>query len=139
MQRIESLFVASSPLGGRGVFTAAAIPAGAIIEICPVIAMPASHRQHLDQTGLYDYYFIWGENDDECALVLGFGSLYNHSYEPNAEYAPSFESGFLNFFALRDIEAGEEITVNYNGDPFDQGEMWFEARRLNPSTKEVSD
>ncbi len=137
MQRIESLFVAHSPLGGRGVFTAADIPAGALIEICPVIAMPGSHRQYLDQTGLYDYYFIWGEKDDECAIVLGFGSLYNHNYEPNAEYGPSFESGFLHFFALRDIKAGEEITVNYNGDPNDQDELWFEARRLNPKAKDA--
>lgn len=131
MQRIESLFISASPLGGRGVFTAAPIPAGALIEICPMIIMPESHRRHLDQTGLYDYYFIWGEKEDECAIALGYGSLFNHDYGPNAEYIPDFDNNTLDFYALRDIGAGEEITVNYNGDPEDQSEIWFEARRPN--------
>ncbi|HQU59639.1 MAG: SET domain-containing protein-lysine N-methyltransferase [Phaeodactylibacter sp.] len=129
MQRIDSLYIAPSPLGGRGVFTAAAIPAGALIEICPMIVMPQAHRQHLDETGLYDYYFIWGEKEEECAIALGYGSLFNHDYDPNAEYIPDFDHNTLDFFALRDIDAGEEITVNYNGDPEEQSEIWFEARR----------
>ncbi|WP_246141693.1 SET domain-containing protein [Phaeodactylibacter luteus] len=129
LQRLESVFYAPSPLGGRGVFTAAPIPEGAIIEICPVIVMPREHLKYLDETGLYDYYFLWGEEDEECAVALGYGSLYNHSYEPNAMYLPDFMGSTLLFTALKDIEAGTEITVNYNGDPEDDEEVWFMAGR----------
>ncbi|MCO6476701.1 MAG: SET domain-containing protein-lysine N-methyltransferase [Phaeodactylibacter sp.] len=130
MQRIPSLFIAHSPLGGRGVFTAALIPEGALLEVCPAIIMPGEQREFIDQTALYDYYFIWGENDEQCAIALGYGSLYNHSFEPNAEYRADFESLTLDFYALRDIGAGEEITVNYNGDPDNRDELWFNARKL---------
>ena len=33
-------------------------------------------------TGFGPYVFEWGEG--KVALALGFGSLYNHSYRPNA-------------------------------------------------------
>ncbi|MCB9297045.1 MAG: SET domain-containing protein-lysine N-methyltransferase [Lewinellaceae bacterium] len=130
MQSIPSLFIAPSPLGGRGVFTAAPIPQGALLEICPVIVLPGQDRQHLDRTGLYDYYFIWGEEDELCAIALGYGSLYNHSFQPNAEYRADFDGPTLDFYALRDVEAGEEITVNYNGDPDNREALWFNARQL---------
>lgn len=127
MQAVPSLYVTESPLGGRGVFTALPIPKGSVIEICPVIAMPIAEKALLDNTALYDYYFIWGDEDDQCAIVLGYGSLYNHAYEPNAQYAPDYAGNTLDFYALRDIEAGEEITVNYNGDPKEHTELWFEV------------
>jgi SET domain-containing protein len=130
MQRIPSLFVAPSPLGGRGVFTAEEIPEGSIIELCPVIVLPPEQTSLLDQTVLYDYYFLWGESDEEYAIALGYGSLYNHSYKPNAEYQADFEGGHLHFYALQTIKAGDEITVNYNGSPEDEEEVWFMARRL---------
>ena len=60
------------------------------------------------------------------ALALGYGSLYNHSYQPNARYDD--ESGQTKVFtAIRDIEAGEEITVNYNGEPEDESPVGFEV------------
>ena len=130
MQRIPALFFAPSELGGRGVFTAADIPEGALLEICPVIVMPREHLKQLDETGLYDYYFLWGLKDEACAIALGYGSLYNHSYTPNAVYLPDFEGQALHFMALRDLEAGEEITVNYNGNPGDNEAVWFMARRM---------
>lgn len=128
MQRLDSIYFAPSPLNGRGIFTAAAIPQGALIEICPVIVMPQAQIKYLDETGLYDYYFLWGEEDEDCAIALGYGSLYNHSYTPNAAYQPDFDGNCLYFHALRPIEAGEEITVNYNGDPKDDEEVWFMGR-----------
>lgn len=131
MQRIDSLYIAPSPLGGRGVFTAAPIAEGALIEVCPVIVLPGDDRLHIDETGLYNYYFIWGEADELCAIALGYGSLYNHSFEPNAEYHAELAGQELDFYALRDIGAGEEITVNYNGDPNNQEKLWFNTRQLN--------
>ena len=126
-QSLSTLFVAPSQLGGRGFFTTTAIPKGSLIEISPVIVMPGKDRPQIDQTKLHDYYFIWGEKDDQCAIVLGYGSLYNHAYHPNAEYAPDFKKQTLDFYALRPIKAGEEITVNYAGDPEGRIDLWFDA------------
>ena len=128
MQVLDCIYVAPSSLGGRGVFTSKFISAGSMIEICPVIVMPDTDRQLIHQTVLHDYYFIWGDNDDHCALPMGYGMIYNHSYAPNAEYIPDFEKETLDFFALTDIRAGEEITVNYNGDPRVQDEVWFDVK-----------
>jgi hypothetical protein len=115
-------------MGGRGVFTAADIEAGSLIEICPVIVLPGDEIPLIDQTGLYDYYFLWGPKDEDCAIATGYGSLYNHSFQPNAMYEADFEGKTLNFYALRDITAGSEITVNYNGDPALSEEVWFPAK-----------
>jgi SET domain-containing protein len=126
MQRIPSLYVGPSPLHGKGVFTYEPIAQGSLLEICPALVMPKEAIPLLDQTLLYDYYFQWGEKQEKCALVLGFGSLYNHSFDPNAEYDMDYENETLDIYALRDIAAGEEILFNYFGYANARGELWFE-------------
>ncbi|HWL25392.1 MAG TPA: SET domain-containing protein-lysine N-methyltransferase, partial [Ureibacillus sp.] len=37
------------------------------------------------------------------------------------------ENHSIDFYAMRDIHEGEEILVNYNGDPEDQSPLWFEV------------
>jgi SET domain-containing protein len=100
---------------GRGVFARKAIRKGTVIERAPIILLPT--KDVFSQTAdskLAEYVFAWGR--DTVAVVLGYGSLYNHSYQPNAQY---YDGGRLAqmFTAIRDIRAGEEITVNYNGSP----------------------
>lgn len=126
MQRIPSLFFGPSKLGGRGVFTLEEVPDDSLIEICPVIALPSEDLPVIHKTKLHDYYFLWGGNDDECAIALGFGSLYNHSRTPNARYWCDPDSDTIEIWSIRDIRPGEEITVNYNGDPEIQDPVWFE-------------
>ena len=128
-----------SSLGGLGVFAARAFAEGELIERAPVLLAPV--EQAAACPALAPYAFMW--SDTHVALTLGFGSLYNHSYEPNAEYADEAAprgaagrdappghagGGAKRFTALRDIAAGEEITVNYNGDPDDDGEVGFAVR-----------
>ena len=48
------------------------------------------------------------------ALVLGFGSLYNHSDSPNAVAIRQYDDMVIEFVAIRDIEPGEEITHRYH-------------------------
>jgi SET domain-containing protein len=127
-QTLSSLYVAPSDKGGRGIFSSEYIPKGALIETCPVISMPQKARQQLDETKLHDYYFIWGEKDQKCAIVLGYGSLYNHDYHPNAEYEPNYDRDELVFYALQDIQPEEEITVNYSGDPDGKIQFWFQNK-----------
>lgn len=103
---------------GRGVYAKEAIAEGELIEQCPVVALEdRKDRDRLRKTGLVNYYFLWGEKRDHAAICLGWGAVYNHSFEPNARFEKMVEDGRMDFFALRDIAPGEEILVNYNGDP----------------------
>lgn len=123
MMRLQSptkIYIEDSALpdAGRGVFASSRIEQGELIEQCPIVALPdAKDRDRLRKTGLVNYYFLWGDRRDHAAICLGWGSVYNHSFEPNAKYEKVLEDGRMDFTALRAIEPGEEIFVNYNGDP----------------------
>lgn len=123
--RNPALYIAPSELGGRGVFAGMPIKKGDLVEVCPVIVLKEGEMAVLDTTTLYDYYFLWGDDQKKCAIALGFGSLYNHFAPSNCDYFMEFEDQFIEIYAVRDIEAGEEITINYNGDPEDNAPTWF--------------
>ena len=110
---------------GRGVFARRPIRGGEVIERVPVLVLPVTEvKDGSGWDGLAGYCFDWG--DGKLALALGYGSLYNHSYRPNARYDDVGRRTKL-FTALRDIKSGEEITVNYNGDPEDGSPVGFEV------------
>jgi len=115
--------VSESSLHKRGVFATEKISKGTIIETCNLILLSENDTKKIDDTALYDYYFSWSQGS---AIALGNGSLYNHSYEPNAKYVKEFGVDRIVFIALHDILPGEEITVNYNGDPSNKEKVWFE-------------
>ncbi len=108
---------------GRGVFARVSISEGTVIERAPVIVIPAIEiDENPYDTVLTRYCFQWGR--DSVALVLGYGSLYNHSYRPNAYYRDR-RPRVKEYIALRDIQPGEEITINYNGSPEDDADVGF--------------
>ena len=96
----------------------------------------SEQRSLLDTTVLYNYYFSWGAEANEAALALGFGSLYNHSYSPNAHYVKDLDRRKIDFVAIRNISAGDEITVNYNGDPESLKPLWFDPAKEDDEGKE---
>lgn len=119
--------VRNSPNKGRGVFALRNIAGGKLIERAPVLFVPAQEWSYLRNTILDNYCFRIGPNQEHAALAMGYGSLYNHSYTPNAIYDVKDEEMIVQFNALKDIRAGEEITVNYNRDPRDRSPVWFEV------------
>ena len=125
MQRVASLYIASSDDRGRGVFTAPPIHEGDIIEVCPVIVIPKRELPIIHKTILHDYYFLWGDKLEDCAIALGYGSMYNHELNPNANFILDLENMTIDIEAIQDIAAGEEITLNYHGEPGDESELWF--------------
>ena len=118
---------------GRGVFARRLIQDGEVIERVPVFVLPVGEtRTATGTTRLSGYCFEWGPGT--VAVALGYGSLYNHSYQPNARYDD--ESGQAKVFrAIRDIAKGEEIVVNYNGEPGDETPVWFKVMETEPSPK----
>jgi SET domain-containing protein len=55
-----------------------------------------------------------------AAVVLGFTSLLNHSYTPNADYIHHIDEQMLDIIALQDIASGDEITIDY------KMTLWFD-------------
>lgn len=112
---------------GRGVFTTKKINNETIVEEAPVIVMSHEDKLLVDRTLLHDYIFDWGNDKHKCCIALGFVSIYNHSYASNCEYFMDFEEDTIQVKTVREVLAGEELTINYNGD-WDEGEkVWFDA------------
>ncbi len=127
-QRSPKIIVAPSVLGGRGIIAIADIDADELIEICPVLVIPAGDVPLIHRTVLHDYYFLWGDGEEQAAIALGYGSLYNHADDSNALYEMDFTRNTLDIYAYRDIRAGEEVTINYHGSPGSRDALWFEDR-----------
>jgi len=125
---LPTLFIGQTALIGKGVFTSAAIAAGSVIEISPVIIMSLDERKLLDKTLLHDYIFEWGNQKEKCCMALGYVPIYNHSYLSNCEYEMDFDTEQISIKTVRDIEAGEELFINYNGDWNDNKPLWFDAK-----------
>ena len=65
------------------------------------------------------------EDDAEEAkfngLVLGYGSIFNHSNDNNASYYMDTKKNVYVFHSIRKIKKGEQITISY-------GEEWWTSR-----------
>ncbi len=119
------LYVGGTEGKGRGMFTKKFIPAEKVIEISPVVVMTAAERVLLDKTLLHDYIFEW---QDGCCMALGFIPVYNHAYNSNCEYLMDYDDDTIQIRTVRDIQPGEELTINYNGDWNDEKKVWFDVK-----------
>ncbi|OKL35873.1 SET domain-containing protein [Domibacillus mangrovi] len=124
---MESLCIKDSGKYGRGVYATRDIKAGKCIEVSPVIVSPQTEWKYLKKTILSEYYFTWGENYEHKAIALGYGSLFNHSYTPNATFIYKPDILSIAFFAIADIKEDKEITINYNWDHEDTSPLWFDV------------
>lgn len=124
----DFLYIDSTKDKGRGVFTRKKIKAGTIIEISPVIVMSGDERKLLDQTLLHDYIFVWGDNEDQCCVALGYLSVYNHAYQSNCAYFMDYDDNTMFIKTVRNIEANEELTINYNGTWNNNKKVWFDVK-----------
>jgi SET domain-containing protein len=122
---MSTLYVKDTQKYGRGIYAERDIKKGEKFEVSPIIMISTEEwEKYLEKTILYNYLFYWGEN---LALALGYGSLFNHSYHPNARFLNNKANLSIDFYALRDIKKDEEITVNYHGDPEDDSPLWFDV------------
>lgn len=105
---LRTIEVRNSLIHGRGVFCLRPFKAGQTIEIVPTIKYDKEKEFTKDSVlTVYDIHY-----KDEHAFMLGYGAIYNHSDENNAEWGWR-DDGDLEVVAKRDIKQGEEICVNY--------------------------
>lgn len=120
----NAISVRSSLIHGRGVFADKDIPEGDIIEESPVLSIP-------EKSGLFINYAFKipkmekTEHDKKDVVALGYGSIYNHSSEPNAEATFDSDNLIMRFTAKAPIHRDNEIFISY-------GKSWFQDRGLIP-------
>ena len=109
---MEEVFISSkikvkpSSLHGMGVFAIEPIPKGEVIEVCYYTTVSIPNPQ---DSILKRYCFATKKG---IAIAWGYGSIYNHSFEPNIKFVNSSED-FIVFSAEGNIEIGEELTHCY--------------------------
>jgi hypothetical protein len=125
IQQAMHVVVQPSSLHGNGVFASQSFKPGAVVETAPVILMEQQDKDFLQTTMLFDFYFVVGDKNFPVALGLGYSSLYNHSYNANARYSISLKNSSITITACKAIKPGDEITLNYNGNPDDATPVYF--------------
>jgi uncharacterized protein len=119
------LYVADSLIHGRGVFSHKPLLPGELVEKAPLVLINNRENELLKQTILYHYYFLVQDKENPVAIGLGYSSLYNHACPSNASYHIDLHRKLIKIKAARLIVAGEEITINYNGEPGDVAPVFF--------------
>ncbi|HLP15084.1 MAG TPA: SET domain-containing protein-lysine N-methyltransferase [Bacteroidota bacterium] len=115
---IEWLEAKGSTIDRRGCFSTIAIKRDAYIADYEgeLISSDEAVRRESDHTreGVYTFWL----DDDNVIDGYEHGNVLkylNHSCTPNCTYEIS--DGRIKIFALREIEPGEELTIDYDYDP----------------------
>jgi SET domain-containing protein len=141
-ENLDEIFVSrkirvkTSSLHGLGIFSVGTIEKHEIIEIAPVVLMHKDSLDTLEKMNdcrhiIQDYVFTW--DDGMMGFPLGYGGLYNHSWEPNAFWKLGVDEPTLIFRASKIIVPGEEILIRYNPD---WERVWFDTGQERHYDKE---
>lgn len=115
---------------GKGVFAQRGFSDGETVEVAPVLIMKIDYDAlpELLKTYVFDWATLTGAPGRQ-ALVLGYGSMYNHDNPANLRYEADAREGVMRYVAARTIQPNEELTINYNaagGVPSWDDDNWFE-------------
>eukprot|EP00937_MAST-01D_sp_MAST-1D-sp2_P002126 g2126.t1 len=115
---------------GRGLVAMRAVKRGTFLLRAPCLRVPMQeYQEHAKHTILEHYVFSTRSGD--MLVALGWGSLFNHNANPNVDYhvqqdrngaAQSHDDTSIDFFAARDLVAGEELCIYYGHKPEWDGE-----------------
>jgi SET domain-containing protein len=105
---------------GRGVFAVSRIAADTLLFSDPVMLVPED--QCPKGSALDAIVFLWStvmeDGLNQNAIVLGLGTMLNHSRSPNVIVYFEQDPDRVDFYALRGIEPGEQLTHDYNYDEY---------------------
>lgn len=126
------LKVKYSKLHGNGVYAKKAFKEGEMVEFAPSVLLMNTEMGGL----LADYrYSAESLREGLFRVVLGCGSIYNHSAVPNLGYrrvrvdgtSEAVQGLSVCYYAKRDIAAGEEMLISY-------GKTWWSSRGIHDAT-----
>jgi uncharacterized protein len=111
-----------TPTMGRGVFATRAVAQGETLGEFHTLRIPpdevATMRRTLPGEGLLSRFWFEDDADGSAFVALGWIELVNHSLSPNVDrsWHDSPEGDVVTLFALRDIQAGEQVFIDYRFD-----------------------
>jgi SET domain-containing protein len=114
---------------GVGVYATQDIAAGSFLAVLP----PGYKSRRRHESELHQHFHkyceaeegdYWRTPDDFSRMEIGW--YINHSFNPNATCNEADE-----YYALRDIVAGEEILIDYNdlNEPEDKKEAFYKRKQ----------
>ncbi|GAB7342173.1 hypothetical protein MBLNU457_g0429t2 [Dothideomycetes sp. NU457] len=115
LTRSSSLVLVLDTPKGRGIFASTAIPGGTIIETCPVLVLDRQENiDHIEKTDNWPSEDASGKPITTQAVVLGLGSMFNHSTaDQNVGWQRDVDKLLVTYRTLRDIAVGEELCISY--------------------------
>ena len=107
------MLIVQTEIKGRCVFADKEYKKGDTIEVCEYVTIPHAQIDILKKTVINDYWF-WKDGDRwDAIFLLGTGSLYNHSTDPNMEAVMDEKDARIGFVANKDIADGDELVFDY--------------------------
>mmetsp|Transcript_15740 Transcript_15740/g.26270 ORF Transcript_15740/g.26270 Transcript_15740/m.26270 type:complete len:878 (+) Transcript_15740:104-2737(+) len=135
----------SIPMGGKGVFSAKTFEEGSTVSVSPVLVVPKHVLEKAGRSSVLFNYCFSDKGTDLAILPLGTAAMINHDSNPNVgvrwyywdgdekKSAHDILSGnltqllrapaaplYLEYYATRLINDGEELKINY-------GSAWDDA------------
>ncbi len=104
-----------SPLGGVGVFCTHGVKKGTRLRLFPNGSRFISHAQTIFNEKLLNFCKFYGVEEEKGFCIpksftsIDAGWYMNHSDNNNSVHDEKYR-----YFAGRDLQGGEEITINYN-------------------------
>lgn len=119
------MYIDHSLVGGRGIFASENIKEGEIIERCPLVPMELRSKDQKDRAV---WTYCYSKPLCECAeckehgflfyMVLGYGMIYNHQDNNNAEMIFNHKDYYVDIKAIKNISKDTEIFVYYGSSYF---------------------
>ncbi|GAB4387099.1 MAG: SET domain-containing protein-lysine N-methyltransferase [Phycisphaerales bacterium] len=123
-----------TPDRGRAVFATRSFRKGECVDRAPVIVGDSDWEELPAWINCFVYSWLdIGGRGGRQAVALGVGSLYNSSLRANLTFRAAETNDAIEFHAARDIECGEELTINYSsehGEATSKDNSWFVERGI---------
>ena len=112
----KNIYIASSDIHRWGVFTRKPIQQYDVIQESPYTTFGEDELENAPTIERYTYGAGYLDQVDEVVLGFGFAALFNHSEEPNVAYMLDPVNEVMRHYALEDIDAEEELVIDYGID-----------------------
>lgn len=102
---------------GRGLISNKTIKKGQTVHVAELIVFPRHDNFRIEKTLLDSYVYDIGYG--KLGLALGYGSLFNHSNNPNIDYTFIKRNNrtLIKYIALRNIKPNKQLFIDYGYNP----------------------
>jgi uncharacterized protein len=120
------LFRIDSGPKGRGLFAVKDIAPHTLIHVAPCILTSRTEYDQFLRHTVFEHYLFNDKSTGNKLLALGYGSLFNHSRQPNVDYRIDSENLLIRYSSgHRPIATGKELCIYYGPN------LWFDDAEVD--------